>query len=88
MDAMTPEAARLAVAAKTKPSREEAEAAVRTLISWAGDDPTREGLLDTPKRVVKAYEEWFSGYGADPLKALGHPDFQHRDIRAQRFATL
>ena len=71
MDAMTPEAARLAVAAKTKPSREEAEAAVRTLISWAGDDPTREGLLDTPKRVVKAYEEWFSGYGADPLKALG-----------------
>nr|WP_323761725.1 GTP cyclohydrolase I FolE [Maricaulis sp.] len=68
---MTPDAARLAAAAKTKPSREEAEAAVRTLISWAGDDPSREGLLDTPKRVVKAYEEWFSGYDADPLKALG-----------------
>lgn len=70
MDAMTPEAARNA-AAKTRPSREEAEAAVRTLISWAGDDPAREGLLDTPKRVVKAYEEWFAGYSQDPLKALG-----------------
>jgi GTP cyclohydrolase IA len=71
MDAVTPEAARLAGAAKTKPTREEAEAAVRTLISWAGDDPTREGLLDTPKRVVKAYQEWFSGYDADPAKELG-----------------
>ena len=48
---------------KTKrPSREEAEAAVRTLIRWAGDDPTREGLIDTPKRVVKAYQELFEGY--------------------------
>ena len=45
-----------------RPSREEAEAAVRTLIAWAGDDPAREGLLETPKRVVKAYEELFSGY--------------------------
>lgn len=45
-----------------RPSREEAEAAVRTLIAWAGDDPTREGLLDTPKRVVRAYEELYSGY--------------------------
>ena len=71
MDAVTPEAARLAGAAKTKPTREEAEEAVRTLISWAGDDPTREGLLDTPKRVVKAYQEWFSGYDADPAKELG-----------------
>jgi len=71
MDAATPDDARVAAAIKTKPSREEAEAAVRTLISWAGDDPAREGLLDTPKRVVKAYEEWFSGYDADPLKALG-----------------
>ena len=68
---VTPEAARLAGAAKTKPTREEAEEAVRTLISWAGDDPTREGLLDTPKRVVKAYQEWFSGYDADPAKELG-----------------
>jgi GTP cyclohydrolase I len=45
-----------------RPSREEAEAAVRTLIRWAGDDPSREGLLDTPKRVVKAYEELYKGY--------------------------
>ena len=49
-----------------KPSREEAEAAVRTLIAWAGDDPTREGLLDTPRRVTKAYGEFFSGYDDDP----------------------
>jgi GTP cyclohydrolase IA len=56
---------------RVKPSREEAEAAVRTLIAWAGDDPTREGLLDTPHRVVKAYEELFSGYGEDPGVALG-----------------
>ena len=44
--------------------------AVRTLISWAGDDPLREGVIDTPKRVVDAYEEWFSGYRADPQKEL------------------
>jgi GTP cyclohydrolase I len=49
----------------TRPSRAEAEAAVRTLIRWAGDDPAREGLIDTPKRVVKAYEEWFGGYDED-----------------------
>src|ERR1700691_2299965 len=48
-----------------RPTREEAEAAVRTLILWAGDDPTREGLRDTPLRVAKAYEEFFSGYRAD-----------------------
>jgi GTP cyclohydrolase I len=48
-----------------RPSQEEAEAAVRTLLAWAGDDPTREGLLDTPKRVAKAYGELFSGYDAD-----------------------
>ncbi len=48
-----------------RPSREEAEAAVRTLIAWAGDDPTREGLLDTPRRVTKAYGEFFSGYDDD-----------------------
>lgn len=47
-------------------SREEAEAAVRTLINWAGDDPSREGLSDTPKRVIRAYEEWFSGYAQTP----------------------
>jgi GTP cyclohydrolase I len=55
----------------TKPSREDAEAAVRTLIRWTGDDPDREGLLATPERVVRAYEEWFSGYGADTSKILG-----------------
>ena len=54
-----------------KPSREEAMDAVKTLISWAGDNPEREGLLDTPKRVVKAYEEFFSGYDQDPLAVLG-----------------
>ena len=53
-----------------RPSREEAEAAIRTLIRWAGDDPAREGLLDTPKRVAKAYEEWFSGYDDDPHAIL------------------
>ena len=53
-----------------RPSREEAEAAVRTLIRWAGDDPTREGLIDTPKRVVKAYRELFEGYDQDSSKIL------------------
>jgi GTP cyclohydrolase I len=53
-----------------RPSREEAESAVRTLIAWAGDDPDREGLVDTPRRVVKAYEELFSGYRDDPAKPL------------------
>jgi GTP cyclohydrolase I len=53
-----------------RPSREDAEAAVRTLIAWAGDNPTREGLADTPRRVVKAYEELFSGYREDPGAAL------------------
>ena len=47
-------------------SREQAEDAVRTLLRWAGEDPAREGLLDTPKRVVKAYRDWFSGYETDP----------------------
>jgi len=53
-----------------KPSREEAEAAVRTLIAWAGDNPDREGLIDTPGRVTRAYEEFFEGYQADPFKEL------------------
>jgi GTP cyclohydrolase I len=48
------------------PSREEAEAAVRVLLRWAGDDPDREGLRDTPRRVVNAYTEWFAGYREDP----------------------
>ena len=53
-----------------KPTRIEAEAAVRTLLAWAGEDAKREGLKDTPKRVVKAYEDWFSGYNEDPKEVL------------------
>ncbi len=53
-----------------RPSREEAEAAVRTLLRWAGDDPEREGLKGTPDRVVRSYEEFFSGYGEDPVALL------------------
>jgi GTP cyclohydrolase IA len=53
-----------------RPSRAEAEAAVRTLIRWAGDDPGREGLAATPERVVRAYEEFFAGYGEDPVALL------------------
>lgn len=53
-----------------RPTREEAEAAVRTLLRWAGDDPQREGLLDTPKRVVKAFKEFYSGYQDDPKDVL------------------
>ena len=49
-----------------RPSRAEAEEAVRTLLRWAGDDPAREGLKDTPARVARAFEEWFSGYASDP----------------------
>ncbi len=55
---------------RTRPSRSDAEAAVRTLIEWAGEDPDREGLLDTPGRVVRAYEELFSGYESDPREYL------------------
>jgi GTP cyclohydrolase I len=78
----------------TKPSRAEAEAAVRTLIRWAGDDPDREGLRATPSRVVRAYEEWFSGYNDDPSEYLKRT-FQEtggydevvvlRDIRFESF---
>ncbi len=57
-------------AAKTRPSREAAMEAVRTLIAWAGDDPNREGLKDTPKRVVDAYREWFRGYDENPADEL------------------
>ncbi|MEQ8443759.1 MAG: GTP cyclohydrolase I FolE [Alphaproteobacteria bacterium] len=53
-----------------RPSREEAEAAVRTLLRWAGDDPDREGLIDTPDRVVRSYEEFFAGYAQDPTDLL------------------
>ena len=53
-----------------KPSRAEAEAAVETLLRWAGDDPSREGLIDTPARVARAYEEFFQGYNEDPADML------------------
>ena len=53
-----------------RPTREQAEEAVRTLLRWAGDDPGREGLLGTPDRVVRAYEEWFAGYFEDPVEIL------------------
>ena len=58
------------VADTGKPSREEAEDAIRTLIRWAGDDPSREGLLGTPDRVARAYEEHFAGYSDDPVAYL------------------
>ena len=53
-----------------RPTREEAEAAIRTLLRWAGDDPSREGLVDTPARVARAYEEFFEGYAIDPIALL------------------
>lgn len=59
-----------AVTPAQRPSEEAAMEAVRTLIAWAGDDPAREGLIDTPKRVIKAYKEWFRGYDMDPAKEL------------------
>ena len=75
-----------------RPSQAEAEEAVRTLIAWAGDDPSREGLLDTPRRVTEAFEEYFSGYGLDPAEVLarqfdetgGYDDLvMLRDIRVE-----
>lgn len=60
----------LKAVAIARPSREEAEAAVRTLIRWAGDDPGREGLAGTPARVVRSYEEFYAGYGQDPRDML------------------
>jgi GTP cyclohydrolase I len=53
-----------------RPARKEAEDAVKTLLLWAGEDPSREGLADTPRRVAKAYEDWFSGYALDPITFL------------------
>ena len=53
-----------------KPTREEAEAAVRTMLAWTGDNPDREGLIETPKRVVRAYEQFFAGYEMDPKEVL------------------
>lgn len=59
-----------AAASQVKPTRAEAEEAVRTLIRWAGDDPDREGLIGTPDRVVRSYEEFFAGYAEDPREIL------------------
>lgn len=72
MDAsIKPSASHLASVQKpTRPNRAEAEAAVRTLIAWAGDDPSREGLIETPARVVRAYDELYSGYGEDAAQTL------------------
>ena len=67
---MSPTAASTPSVSGDRPSVEEAEAAVRTLLRWAGDDPTREGLRDTPKRVAKSYKELFSGYATDPVSLL------------------
>ncbi|MBB1473216.1 GTP cyclohydrolase I FolE [Luteimonas sp. MC1782] len=58
------------MAESSKPTREQAEDAVRTLLRWSGDNPGREGLLDTPRRVVDAYGDWFSGYADDPREYL------------------
>ena len=63
--------------AASRPSREEAEDAVRVLLRWAGDDPAREGLIDTPARVVRAYEQFFAGYAVEP-----------RDILARTFSEV
>jgi GTP cyclohydrolase I len=68
---VTPNARRASAAHSTdRPTREEAEAAVRTLLRWTGDDPTREGLVGTPDRVVRSYEEFFEGYHLDPVAML------------------
>jgi GTP cyclohydrolase IA len=77
---------------RRQPSRAEAEDAVRTLLAWAGDDPLREGLKDTPRRVTEAFEEYFSGYRQDPMYVLsktfeeagGYDDLvMLRDIRVE-----
>ena len=84
----------LATQAEEMPTREEAEAAVRTLIKWIGEDPSREGLLDTPARVVRSYDEFFAGYKDDAAQMLsrvfeevdGYDDMVLlRDIRVESY---
>ena len=71
MNIITPASPRTGGAGtRERPSREEAEAAIRTLLRWAGDDPEREGLRDTPARVARAYREFFVGYDTDPVAVL------------------
>lgn len=67
---MINEKGQITMTQNNRPSKEEAMAAVKTLLRWAGDDPEREGLLDTPKRVVEAYEEFFAGYNLNPSEEL------------------
>lgn len=68
-----------------RPAREEVEAAVRTLIAWTGDDPGREGLIDTPRRVTKAFEELYAGYGKDPSAILAR---QFSDVEGYQDMVL
>lgn len=70
MDAITPRDHISVTEDIVRPSMDEAMEAVRTLLAWAGDDPHREGLIDTPKRVAKAYREFFAGYDMDPAEVL------------------
>jgi GTP cyclohydrolase IA len=70
VDIRIPAAETAASWAPVRPTREEAENAVRVLLRWAGEDPTREGLADTPGRVVRSYEEFFAGYAVDPVAML------------------
>ena len=70
MDGSSRRLIKLAPKPEARPTRAAAEAAVRVLLEWAGDDPKREGLRDTPARVVRAYEDWFSGYADDPVTFL------------------
>ena len=71
MNIVTPASPRAASrSSEDQPTREQAEAAVRTLLRWAGDDPDREGLRDTPSRVTRAYQEFFVGYDTDPVAVL------------------
>jgi len=77
---VSPKSATLVVnsSLEARPTRAEAEAAVRTLLRWTGDDPDREGLIDTPSRVVRAYEEFFAGYATDPVDLLAR-SFEETD---------
>ncbi len=70
MNSISPAPASTPSVSDSRPTAEEAEAAVRTLLRWAGDDPTREGLRDTPRRVVSSYKELFGGYAVDPVSLL------------------
>jgi GTP cyclohydrolase I len=71
-----PITAKRAAGSARRPTRKEAENAVRTLLAWAGDDPEREGLKDTPSRVVEAYNEYFSGYNHDAALVIAEPSFE------------